>query len=433
MNERTIFPKESNLDEIDLFEIFKVIWKKKHIVLGVVVLFGLAALAYSFKATRVYQVSSVLRPVVINELDALNRSGVYSLSPREALLRVGATLGSYETRLGFFRANEARFNVFKVPGRTLEQSFEEFNRDSIELILPGAKDNADLSSFVRVNLTYSKDIDGAVILNDFVSYALAVERERVSTDVKVIIDNRLRELKEKIDAARSKYDNEKESKIASLLEADNLKRAELQDELNALRQQLKTERNDRMVQLSEAISIAKSLGIKRPTTPSSLADSEHNGSGSVMRTEVNSQQIPLYFMGTDALEAERAALQLRKSDDFTEKRIAGIAKELQLLQVNRQVQVLNQRKNEDVFLRDVEPLRSEIARLRNLNIDMNNLKLVTIDQLALEPLGPIKPKTALILLLGLTLGVIFGVGLVLVRHFVKVRSSSKQRSLLPAA
>ena len=50
-----------------------------------------------------------------------------------------------------------------------------------------------------------------------------------------------------------------------------------------------------------------------------------------MRIEINNQQVPLYFMGTDALEAERAALQQRKTDDFTEGHIAQIARELQLL------------------------------------------------------------------------------------------------------
>ena len=66
-----------------------------------------------------------------------------------------------------------------------------------------------------------------------------------------------------------------------------------------------------------------------------------------MRTEINNQQVPLYFMGTDALEPERVALQQRKTDDFTEGRIAQIARELQLLQSNREVKVLKQRQNED--------------------------------------------------------------------------------------
>ena len=107
------------------------------------------------------------------------------------------------------------------------------------------------------------------------------------------------------DAARANYDTDKESKIAKLLEGDKLKRAQLEDELSALRLQMKMERTNRLAELSEAIAIAKSMGIKTPTTPSSMADAARGGSSQVMRTEVNNQKIPLFFLGTEALEAER--------------------------------------------------------------------------------------------------------------------------------
>src|SRR5690606_11892874 len=101
----------------------------------------------------------------------------------------------------------------------------------------------------------------------------------------------------------------------------------------------------------EAINIARSLGLKKPSTPSSMADSE--ASGNVIRTEVNNQQIPLYFMGTDALEAERQVLRKRRSDDFADPRIAQIRRELSLLISNRQVEVLRKRENEEIFLKGV--------------------------------------------------------------------------------
>ena len=151
-----------------------------------------------------------------------------------------------------------------------------------------------------------------------------------------------------------------------------------------------------------------------------------------MRIEINNQQVPLYFMGTDALEAERAALQQRKTDDFTEGRIAQIARELQLLQSNREVEVLKQRQNEDLFLSGVEPLRAEIVRLGNLsNLDSSNMKLVSIDRKALEPMQPIKPKKALVILLGLLLGGMLGVLIVLVRYFVAIRQGAVKITTAP--
>jgi len=415
-------PGGSSSDEIDLFALFQAIWQQKKIIIAATVVSGLVALGYVYAVTPEYQVTSVLRPAAINELDALNRSGVYTLPPSEALLKVGASLESYDSRLGFFRDNQELFTQFKRPGRTLEQSFEEFNRDSLKLVLPNPKKADSLSAFIALELNYPKGVDGVQILNGFVDYAVKAEREQIASDLKVIVNNRLTELKGKIDAARSSYEMGKEARIAKLQEADNLKRAQLQDELKALRQQLKVVRTDRMAQLTEAIGIAKSLGIQKPTTPSALGDSARMGDSSVMRTEINNQQIPLYFMGVEALEAERSALQQRKTDDFTEGRIAQIARELQLLQSNREVEVLKQRQNEDVFLSGVEPLRAEVVRLGNLsNLDISNLKLVSVDRKALEPMRPVKPQKALILALGVLLGAILGVLIVLIRHLLGTR------------
>lgn len=425
-------PPISTADEIDFYALCRSVCQHKVLILSVTILVGAAASAYAFLALPEYQVSSVLRPAAINELDALNRSEIYQLPPGDALIKVGASLESYEVRLGFFRANQKLFSKFERPGRTLEQSFEEFNLNSVNLIVPDAKKASSLSAYIKLEMNYPEGVDGVAILNGFVQYAIIKQRQQIAADMEVLIKNRLNELSGKLDAARSSYEIDKAARIAKLNEGDILKRAQLQDELKALRAQLKTQRVDRVAQLNEAIVIAKSLGIQKPTTPSSMGDVAARGGQSVMRTEVNNQQIPLYFMGVDALLAERTALLQRTSDDFTEVRIAQIAKDLQLLQVNREVEVLEQRKNEDLFVSGVQPLRAEEVRLRGLNIDMSGLKLVTVDKEAIEPLGPVKPKKALLIIMGLVFGLISGVALAMVCGAIQNRRKANlDRALLP--
>ena len=431
MSSNAPIPVGPQSNEVDLFALFQAVWQQKKIVIATTLICALIALSYAYLAVPEYKVSSVLRPAAINELDALNRSGVYTLPPSEALLKVGSSLESYDTRLSFFKNNQALFTQFKHPGRTLEQSFESFNRSALTLILPDQK-KASLNASIGLELTYPKGVDGVQILNGFINYAIAAEREQIAADLKVIVNNRLTELKGKLDAARASYETEKDVRIASLLEADNLKRAQLQDELKALRQQLKTGRQDRMSLLDEAIGIARTLGIQKPTTPSSLGGSVGSGETNVMRTEINNQQIPLYFMGVQALEAERSALQRRKNDDFTAERVAEIARELQLLESNREVEVLKQRQNEDLFLSGVEPLRAEIMRLGGVaNLDISNLKLVSVDREALEPLAPVKPRKTLIVLFGVVLGGLTGIFIALMRHFV-VQRRAQTRYPVPA-
>lgn len=407
---------------IDIFGIYKLIWQGRRLILLLGTLFGLSAYTYTRLITSEYQVASVLRPVALNALDALNRSGVYTLPPDEALTRVGSALESYGVRLGFFRANQALFSYLQRPGVTLEQSFESFNRASLKVITPSISKDGSRNALIRLELNYPEGVDGAQILNGFVEYAIEVERKRIEADLKIIIENRLVELEGSIDAARDEYDVNKQARIATLLEADGVQRSQLQDELVALRKQLKVGRRDRIAQLKEAIDIAQSLGIQKSTTPSGLAESSRAGEGLTMYTEINNQQIPLYFMGVEILEAERSALLKRNSDDFTEARIAHIAREMWMLQNNREVEVLEQRENEELFLNGVQPFRAEISRLGKAgNLDFSGIQLVAIDRKALEPLSPIKPRKILFVVLGVAFGCAAGALIVLMRDSLAAR------------
>lgn len=176
----------------------------------------------------------------------------------------------------------------------------------------------------------------------------------------------------------------------------------------------------RLAQLDEAIAIARSLGLSRPSTPSLMANADSESSN-VIRTEVNSQQTPLYFLGSNVLEAERNALRRRTSDDFTEPRIAQIRKELVMLSTNRKVQMLKARANDAAFLEGIETLRAEKSRLLNLDTSLQGLRLISVDQLAVEPVRPIRPRKALIVLVALVVGSMLGVLTALIRSLVKDR------------
>lgn len=417
-------------NEIDLVELISALWKQKTLIITVTVLAGIIGLAYAVLAPRYYSVQSVLRPAAIKDVDELNHLGIYKLSPKMALAEVAASLDSYDNRLSFFRNNQPLFAELAQPSRSLEQAFEDFNDEAFTLLRPDAKKTGETTPFVGLRLTYPESINGVEVVNGFIQHSLNNVRQQIAADLEILISNRLSQLEKNMAAARANYEASKEVKIAKLTEADALKRVQLSDELSALRQQLKTRRDNRINQLNEAIRIAKSLGITKPTTPSSLRASEVTTQGSVIRTEVNNQQIPLYFMGSEALEAERTALQARRSDDFTEPRIAQIARELKLLEHNRQIETLNSRENEDLFLKGLAGWREEAARLRAMDFDAAALKLVSIDQSAVAPTRPIKPKKTMIVALALVLGGMLGLFIALV---LNLRRPAIQADRLSAA
>lgn len=95
MSNTSPFSNAVSRHDVDFFGILKLIWQGRRLILLLSTLFGLSAYTYTRLITSEYQVASVLRPV------ALNRSGVYTLPPDEALTRVGSALESYGVRLGF--------------------------------------------------------------------------------------------------------------------------------------------------------------------------------------------------------------------------------------------------------------------------------------------------------------------------------------------
>ncbi|AGZ34119.1 chain length determinant protein [Pseudomonas sp. VLB120] len=150
----------------------------------------------------------------------------------------------------------------------------------------------------------------------------------------------------------------------------------------------------------------------------------------MIRTEINNQQVPMYFLGTDALEAEKQALRERKTDDFVEPRVAQIRKELMMLEQNRTMQSLEQRKNDELFIKGVEVLRAERSRLNAVNTDLSGLRLVSVDQQATEPLSPVFPRKSVFISLGVIFGGVIGMVYVLLRHALKSRRRDELRETI---
>ncbi len=404
-------------DEIDLVELFRALWRQKVLIVGITLLVTALAACYAFLAMPYFETRTYLRPVPQSNLDQLNETGIYKLTPEEAINRVASGLSSYDNRLDFFMNNQELFPNIRDDSDRLEQAFAEFNEESFEMLFPDPKRTDNRSAFVGLKLTYPEGVAGASVVNAFVAFVLDLERREIAEDVESLISNRLASLEMNIEAQRANYNASKEAKIATLLENDALKRAQLQDELSTLRDELKTRRTNRIQQLNEAISIAESLGIRKPTSPTAMSDSAR-GNTQVIRTEVTNRETPLYFMGTEALTAERDALVGRKSDDFIEPRIAEIQSELAMLENNREVEILRSREGEDLYLSNLAELREEAARLKGIKLDTDRLRLVRLDQPALEPSNPVKPKKAMILALGLVLGGMIGVFVALVWSLV---------------
>ncbi|MDU9416731.1 Wzz/FepE/Etk N-terminal domain-containing protein [Pseudomonas sp. zfem005] len=423
MNAPLIQPYRTSND-IEFFVLLKGIWKQRRLVLAITVVSLVLAAVYAFVATPQYKVQSILRPASLKDLDQLNESGFYSITPEASLERVMNALGSYSLRLDYLNSHLELVKDMRKADEPLNQLLDRLNREAFSMIASEVKAAGEPRSYQGISFIYPEGVDGVAITNGLVMAAIDHERKKLQEDMDVLVNNRLSMLQARFSAEKARYDADKASRIAELLESDQLDKALFQDELRALRQQLLTGRQSRIKQLDEAILIAEKLGISKPTTPSAMAESRVGGQGNFVRTEVNNQQNPLYFMGVEALSAERTTLLSRTSDDFVEPKIAKIQTKLSRLENNRQVETLRARKNEDIFFKDIVELSGERAKLESLKaefalLDFSKLRLVHVDQVASSPEEPVKPQKFLILLCGLVLGLVVGGFIATIRVLVR--------------
>jgi chain length determinant protein (polysaccharide antigen chain regulator) len=157
----------------------------------------------------------------------------------------------------------------------------------------------------------------------------------------------------------------------------------LEQRILSLRENAQRTREDRIQQLREALKIAESIGLTSPTVNSSAAVDITVETGNRMD----------YQRGSKALLAEINALESRASDD--------------------------------AFITDLRSLQMRYSFYHKLNIDDENISVYRQDGNVEVPESPIRPKKAIIIMLGFFAGLMFG-GVVAFARFVRLREASKK-------
>lgn len=155
----------------------------------------------------------------------------------------------------------------------------------------------------------------------------------------------------------------------------------LEHRLDALRETAAQRREDRMALLEEALKVAEVAGLEQIQATMWQA---FTGTESSAGTDA-----PLYLLGAEAIRAELEVLRKRQSDD--------------------------------PFIPELRPLQEQLAFLKGIDIEPENVSVFTLDSPALVPETPIRPKKRLIMGLGLVLGGMLGVFFALVRSLYSQR------------
>lgn len=170
---------DSKFEEIEITEILRCVWKQRVTVLLISSIGLFSALTYVLLASPVYQISTSIRPVGIADLDELNGSGLYKMSPLESLQSVGSAMESYDAQLKFFMGHTKYLAQFEAVDASIEKAFETFKKNSaFTLKQIDSTKSSSLTDSIDLTFTYPKGIDGVGIVNSFTSFIIENEKKQ---------------------------------------------------------------------------------------------------------------------------------------------------------------------------------------------------------------------------------------------------------------
>lgn len=405
--------------ELDLFSLLLSLWERRILIVSVFLAVLSMAGVYIGITEPVYQVHAELKRPGEERLKRLVIPGVFSISPGRALTRVGNSLMTYDVRLAFFNEHPELFGFNPSGDLSAEQFYAEFDAAHFQIARQHDNDGLDLS--VHVNLQYNKGIEADRIVEQLILWVQAREVESLKSDISLLIEQRLVDLDMELSNLRRKHEKSLSMQVAQLLEQDNIKKQQFLDEKEAIKSSLIRKRKNRIKQLEEAIRIAKSLGIKRPVERASAS-----------YVGVPSPDYPLYLLGSEALEAEKAVLISREDDSFVEPELIRIDRELALLGNNRYVETMQSRGEEStLFINGYWQVELAINSLKKFDVEVINPVLLSIDRGIIASVNPVKPRRTVILGLAGIVGLMLGLLSALAAIFIGVVKNEKKR--LPEA
>ncbi|MDF1762613.1 MAG: Wzz/FepE/Etk N-terminal domain-containing protein [Oleibacter sp.] len=382
MNDASI--KKTQSDEIDLFDLIDDIKQFWHWVLGFIILGVVAASAYIFIASPLYRTTAVIKDASAGDLVDFNQPALATKLIMSAVEKSKESLESEDTIMSdesvFSLSTEDAFLGARSALRSASVR-KAFYKNLID------ENNADISSwFVDDELTEEQNL--ANFLKRF-SYADPNAKEALDTYLEITFelgDAQLATdlLNRYVDFALVSYERRVKQEYTRTVQSQ----VQLYSEwAEGLRASYNAKKQSRIVYLMEAAAVAKSIDQIRPF---------YNTNNIFVSSEP-----PLYMMGTLALEQEVKQLQ-------------GRAK----------------LHSEDIFVEGLPLILRYKNALEAVTIDWGQVRYALVDQPALLPEKPAKPRKAIILALGGICGLMVGIMAALLtaasrRHSARFTSSAE--------
>lgn len=403
-------------DEIDLFELAEGLWARKWLIAGITGAITAIGLIAALLISPTYQASTQVRAPDLSDLTAINETGILEITPEEAFGRGLDELASQGTRMRTFEALRASDQAPEFPAEA------EWNWRRLAEGISVTRDKS--SNFASVSFNHGDPEFASAVVNQLITEANHHAAMVLVDELESSLTARTSLLQQRIKQEAELEARAVEDRITQLLEYDKLRILQVKDQISILRSKNEQLREDRIAQLEEAREIAESLGITESRFTAQL--SSGSGGNLAIRADLEGEGDPLYLRGTKMLSAEITALKARKTDDFSSPEIRELEAELVKLQQNREVEVLRAREDNSAFVEGIRELRTELNQIQGfMDQDYSNIRLLKLDEPAVPPEAPIKPRKSLIVAASLVAGGMLAILIALIMNAADQRRRAK--------
>ncbi|OUS04711.1 hypothetical protein A9Q81_05405 [Gammaproteobacteria bacterium 42_54_T18] len=345
-------------DEIDLLDLFRTLVRRWKTIVVITVLCTAVAIAIALLTPPVFKATTYLLPPLKKDIQTFSQISGGSVSAGSIYTDFVRNANSLSIKRAFFE--QESLGAYFRGGNASEPLTESeiyalFERFLGILSIGADKKNSELLS---ISMEWGSADGAANLVNKYVDFVAQIT----------------------LDQAIVNFENARSTKLISI----NI-------DIAAKRKTAEQKRLRRIVQLQEALAIAKTLNIVNPL------DSTSNGQPVAKGVLFEVSSGPQYYRGSRALNAE--------------------------------IHTLSSRVDDDAFIGELSGLQESIERLKLIVLDEASLNAIRVDSPAIPPLSRVKPKRSLIVVLGGILGVMLGVMTALFFAFVASQKKGSDKKL----
>ncbi|MDC0229842.1 Wzz/FepE/Etk N-terminal domain-containing protein [Deltaproteobacteria bacterium] len=354
----TLYSQQFEAETIDFYELWITLWNMKWLVIAVTLVAALGSVVYALVTPHVYKAEALLLPPKMKDMQSLNVLAMQTSadgSKRVSVKRITAisvfnlfiqNLNSLTLQKKFIQENGLL--ELLSGGRTPETNDEDIYEGFAEMIKL-EEENRPASLSIELH----DPVIAAQWINDLIKF---VDKETITMMVEDLRNSILIQIRD------------------------------IEYTISSKRQMAKQRREDTILRYEEASIIATKLGVMDRVDSTNIVQNN--------QLNISTTNVPLYFRGYRALNAEISFLKNRISDD--------------------------------PFIGGLRDLQEKLALLRSIKFDEEKMSALHIDRAAYPPSNHIKPNKRLIVSLTTVVGLFSGVFLA---FFIKfVQNQSKKHS-----